>query len=131
MEVLINNYCMGIQHIGIPTVNIESTVNFYEQLGFNVVLRTQNKNQKVAFLELKNLIIEAYEESSTPQISGAIDHFSIDVTHIEAIFEYLQVLGVKILDAGINQLPFWNKGIKYFTILGPNQEKIEFCEIIN
>lgn len=35
MEVLINNYCMGIQHIGIPTINIESTVNFYEQLGFN------------------------------------------------------------------------------------------------
>ena len=44
METLINNYCMGIQHIGIPTIDIETTVKFYQQLGFNVVLRTQNKN---------------------------------------------------------------------------------------
>lgn len=49
METLINNYCMGIQHIGIPTTDIETTVKFYQQLGFNVVLRTQNNNQKVAF----------------------------------------------------------------------------------
>ena len=49
METLINNYCMGIQHIGIPSIDIETTVKFYQQLGFNVVLRTQNNNQKVAF----------------------------------------------------------------------------------
>ena len=28
METLINNYCMGIQHIGIPTIDIETTVKF-------------------------------------------------------------------------------------------------------
>ena len=27
METLINNYCMGIQHIGIPTIDIETTVS--------------------------------------------------------------------------------------------------------
>ena len=32
METLINNYCMGIQHIGIPTIDIETTVKFYQQL---------------------------------------------------------------------------------------------------
>ena len=56
METLINNYCMGIQHIGIPTIDIETTVKFYQQLGFNVVLRTQNNNQGCF---LKNLLKDA------------------------------------------------------------------------
>lgn len=28
METLINNYCMGIQHIGIPTIDIETTTRW-------------------------------------------------------------------------------------------------------
>lgn len=49
METLINNYCMGIQHIGIPTIDIETTVKFYQQLGFNVVLRTQKREFEIIF----------------------------------------------------------------------------------
>ena len=49
METLINNYCMGIQHIGIPTIDIETTVKFYQQNVFNMILQTKNNNQKVAF----------------------------------------------------------------------------------
>ena len=32
METLINNYCMGIQHIGIPTIDIELRLNFISSL---------------------------------------------------------------------------------------------------
>jgi len=27
-------------------------------------------------------------------------------------------------------LPFWEKGCKYFYILGPDGERLEFCEIL-
>jgi lactoylglutathione lyase len=27
-------------------------------------------------------------------------------------------------------LPFWKKGCKYFYILGPDGERLEFCEIL-
>lgn len=48
----IKNYCTGIQHIGIPTNDIEETIRFYESLGFHVAFATLNKkaNEMVAFL---------------------------------------------------------------------------------
>ena len=36
--------------------------------------------------------------------------------------------GLKMLDTKVNGLPFWENGVKFFTIEGPNKEKIEFCE---
>jgi hypothetical protein len=33
-----------------------------------------------------------------------------------------------MLDQQVNGLPFWENGVKFFTIEGPNKEKIEFCE---
>ena len=49
----------GIQHVGIPTNDIETTVEFYRRLGFEVALQTVNEeaNEKVAFLKLNNLVI--------------------------------------------------------------------------
>lgn len=44
----------GIQHIGIPTSDIETTIRFYEGLGFQTMHTNQvpaNK-AKVAFLQL-------------------------------------------------------------------------------
>ena len=35
-----------------------------------------------------------------------------------------------MLDSEINSLPFFEKGVRFFTILGPNAEKIEFNQII-
>lgn len=33
----------GLQHIGLPTNDLEKTVAFYEGLGFSVALRTVNE----------------------------------------------------------------------------------------
>ena len=54
---------VGIQHIGIPTNDIEATIEFYEKLGFEIVFQTVNQeaNEKVAFLKLHNFVIETYE----------------------------------------------------------------------
>ena len=47
----------GIQHIRIPTNDIEATISFYEKLGFEIALRTVNEeaDEKVAFLKLNTL----------------------------------------------------------------------------
>ena len=44
----------GIQHIGIPTNDIEKTVAFYHSLGFETALRTVNEaaGEQVCFLRL-------------------------------------------------------------------------------
>ena len=43
-------------------------------------------------------------------------------------FNMLSQHHFKMLDRQVNGLPFWENGVKFFTIEGPNKEKIEFCE---
>ena len=99
MEIL--NLLTGIQHVGIPTKDIKRTIEFYERLGFNVALATQNGQQSVAFMQLKD---------------------------IDKVFAFVKSLGVELLNQEVQALPFWEKGVRFFTIVGPNNEKIEFCE---
>ena len=126
----IEAFATGIQHVGIPTNDLEKTVAFYERLGFAAVLRTRNDeaDEAVAFLQIGNLIIEAYENHRALGSPGAIDHIAIDVTDIGAVFELLSQGGFALLNKEIRFLPFWGNGVRFFTIEGPNKEKIEFCQ---
>lgn len=124
----IKDYCTGVQHIGIPTNDMDATIRFYERLGFNIALEVMNGEERVVFLELQNLVIEAYQNNNAAMKSGAIDHIAIDVKQIDGLYKQIKAAGLDVLDAQVNSLPFWKNGIKYFTILGPNKEKIEFCE---
>lgn len=124
----VKDFCTGIQHIGIPTNHLEETIRFYEQLGFKVALLTKNKDERVAFLQMHNLVIETYENKSAVGQTGAIDHIALDVKNIDGLFEVIKAKNFNLLDEKVNELPFWDHGVKFFTLLGPNQEKIEFCE---
>ena len=125
------NIASGVQHIGIPTNDIEATTRFYEGLGFKMALSTKGKsNEKVIFFRLGNLTIETYESENAVGKTGAIDHIALDVANIEKAFESAKTSGYKTLENGIQFLPFWDNGVRYFTILGPNGEKIEFNQMI-
>ena len=75
----------GLQHIGIPTNDIEQTISFYSKLGFEIALRTVNQDavEQVAFLKLGNLMIETYENNAAALCIGAINHIAIDVNSID------------------------------------------------
>ncbi len=122
----------GVQHIGIPTNDIETTVEFYKKLGFEVVFQTVNQeaNEKVAFLKLHNLMLETYENKKAVMKAGAVDHIAIDVKDIERVYELINREGLNTTKDQINFLPFWEKGVRFFTIEGPNHEKIEFSQIL-
>ena len=47
----LNQYMTGIQHIGIPTNDIDATLDFYHKLGFETAFQTVNEeaNEKVVF----------------------------------------------------------------------------------
>ncbi len=122
----------GLQHLGIPTNDITATVAFYEKIGFDVTLETVNEasGEKVVFLQQGNLVIETYENKQAVLVHGAIDHVCIDVDDIEAIYEIAKEAGLDIIDAGIQFLPFWENGVKFFNVLGPNHEKVEFGQVL-
>ena len=51
------------RHIGIPTNDIDKTVDFYHKLGFETAFETVNEeaDEKVVFLKLGTLVVETYE----------------------------------------------------------------------
>ena len=104
------NYATGIQHIGIPTKDMEATKAFFAKLGFEPAFETVNEGAKVAFLKLENLVIETYESEETYKEVCAMD---LNTTNDEIHF-----------------LPFWDNGVKFFTIKGPNEEKVEFSQFL-
>jgi catechol 2,3-dioxygenase-like lactoylglutathione lyase family enzyme len=104
------SFCVtGVQHIGMPTNDMNATIDFYHRLGFKTVHETclKEENCRVCFFKLENLCIEAYENHQAPMKSGAIDHIAIDTTDIEAAFEAAKEGKFKLLDTEIQSLPFW------------------------
>lgn len=124
------NYIRGIQHIGIPTVKLPESITFYEKIGFKIINEEKQSNdKKVVFVEANQLVIELWEIESKGQKNGAIDHIALDVTDIEKLYQDAINDRLSIISKGIESLHYWKKGIKFFIVEGPNQEKIEFCQI--
>lgn len=119
----------GLQHIGIPTNNIDYTITFYKKIGFEVILETSDGETKVAFLGLKDIVIETYENGAAALCDGALNHIAFDVKNIEEAFKYISKLDLKILQE-ITFLPFWDNGVKFFIVEGPNKERLEYAQYL-
>lgn len=128
----LGDFALGLQHVGLPTNDLKATIAFYEGLGFETVYQVRNEaaGEDVAFLRLKNLTIEAYENGQAAMKSGAIDHIAIDVSDVEAAYRLAQEQGYQIVSNGVEFLPFWQNGVKFFILLGPNQERVEFNQYL-
>ena len=120
----------GLQHIGVPARNMEETIIFYEKLGFETAFETVNDGNRVVFLKFASLVIETYERRDTAMKSGAIDHIALDVKDIEKTYELINQEGLNTTKDPIHFLPFWENGVKFFTIEGPNKEKVEFSQYL-
>lgn len=125
-------YCMGVQHVGLPTNDLDKTIAFYTALGFEIAFQTVNEQagERVAFLRLGNLTVESYENHNAAGYSGAWDHIALDVTDVEAVFRLIKEKGYTTPNQQIEFLPFWEKGVRFFTITGPNGEKVEFSQYL-
>ena len=129
-----------LQHIGLPIADIEISQAFYERLGFQNVMQSTFMHQglegKVSMMKREGIIIELYQMPE-PELSkvkqrkdGRIDHIAFDVDDIDETFALLKSEGVSIVEDGPVYLNFWEKGCRYFYILGPDGERLEFCQIL-
>ncbi len=122
---------LGVQHIGVPTQEMEKTAEFYLSLGFKETFRTIiHESQNVRFFAMGAVVVEVYTEPQTAMRSGAIDHVALNVRDIDASFQIVKQLGYPPLEGEIQYLPFFENGVKYFTIEGVNREKIEFNQYL-
>lgn len=128
----LGEFAKGLQHVGLPVNNMDETIAFYEGLGFRNVYETVNQaaGERVAFLRLGDLTVEAYENHRAAMRPGAIDHIAIDVGDVEGCYQEALAQGYTVASDGIEALPFWENGVKFFIILGPSQERIEFNQYL-
>ena len=130
-----------LQHVGIPITDIQRSEVFYTQLGFKNVMNSTfeingEPGGKVAMLQSGELIIELYQmpptelEKIRQRSNGHIDHLAFDVDDVEATFQLLKTEGYDIQEDAPVFLAFWSKGCKYFNILGPDGERLEFNQIL-
>ena len=79
-------------------------------------------------MQLGNVMIETYENHRAAEKAGAIDHVALATTDIEAAFAAAKEAGMHLLHSSIQSLPFWENGVRFFMVEGPNKERIEFCQ---
>jgi len=139
--MLLKDNLQGLQHLGLPVTNLERSRAFYLNLGFEEKLRQdlapQEAPTRVAFVQKGNLTIELYEESGEKRAEiaarhdGHIDHFALDVLDIDKAYIELKSAGFEILESNAPVfLPFWSHGVRYFTVRGPDGEKVEFNQFL-
>ena len=88
----------------------------------------EKAKEKVAFLQIQNYCIESFENGQAVMADGAYQHVALDVRDIEEMYKKICENGYEVITDGIEQLPFWDNGVKFFMIKGPNEERIEFCQ---
>ncbi|WP_340202071.1 VOC family protein [Ascidiimonas sp. W6] len=129
-----------IQHVGIPTIDLEKSKEFYKSIGFEKVMSSSfeynGEKGEVVMMKSGEVLIEIYRlpDSELPEIkkrtAGSIDHIAFDVEDVDHVFDNLKQRQFNILENEPVSLPFWKNGCRYFNILGPNGERIEFNQIL-
>ena len=74
--------------------------------------------------------MEQEKENLKQIINGKIDNKASYAMErcIEEMYKKICENGYEVITDGIEQLPFWDNGVKFFMIKGPNEERIEFCQ---
>ncbi|WP_276373517.1 VOC family protein [Chryseolinea sp. H1M3-3] len=130
----------SLQHIGIPVTNLEKSKAFYEKLGFTNVMESTfefNDSQGTCvMMKLGGILMELYQMPSSElgkiknRNDGHIDHIAFDVTDIDKTFLTLKTAGFIVLEDQPIFLNFWKNGCKFFNIVGPDGERLEFNQIL-
>ncbi|GAB2698330.1 VOC family protein [Paenibacillus thermoaerophilus] len=121
---------LRIEHVGVMVKDIEASVKFYEEIvGLKLKGTLPNGELKLAFLgfgeqgETEVELIQGYNDSLP--IEGKVHHLAFRVDDIEAEWERIKTLPVKLIDESITTLP---NGSRYFFFHGPDGEWIEFFQ---
>ena len=125
-------YYNDLAHVGIPTDDLPKTEKFWQGLGFKESGRfdTDDQGHEVIFKQAGHLTLEIWNSDGAIHKTGAINHISLNVTNADQAYQAAKKAGYQLKESEVQHLDYWQHGIKYFNIVGPNDETIEFCEIV-
>jgi catechol 2,3-dioxygenase-like lactoylglutathione lyase family enzyme len=140
--MLLEGNLQGMQHLGLPVTNIDRSKAFYLAFGFTEVMQADLPGAPeaihVSMLRKNDLTLELYQLSGEERRDiagrrdGHIDHIALNVIDIEQAYAEIRAAGLEVVEAEAPLfLPFWSHGVRYFTVRGPDGEKVEFNQILN
>lgn len=129
-----------IQHVGIPVTDLERSIPFYHNLGFHIAMDSpfeyEGDQGRCIMLQQGEIVLELYQfpphalDPIRQRKNGKVDHIAFDVVDITQTFETLMKHGITPIESEPVYLPFWKNGVKFFNILGPDGERLEFNQIL-
>ncbi|HEX5167813.1 MAG TPA: VOC family protein [Cyclobacteriaceae bacterium] len=136
MDLVIN----GLQHVGIPVTDISVSVPFYERLGFRNVMTApfeiDGEKGQCSMMQRNNFVLELYQmppkdmEEVRKRRDGRIDHIAFDIPDVEVAMAMLRKNGFDVVESTPVKLNFWKNGVRFFFVLGPDGERLEFNQIL-
>jgi lactoylglutathione lyase len=87
---------------------------------------------RVAMMKLGTAVIELYQlsyEELSSRADGHVDHVALNVRDIDAAYTEMTDAGFEVIEGRPVFLNFWAKGCRYFSVRGPDGEKLEFNQI--
>lgn len=121
-----------LDHIGLAVTDLEASKNWYcDVLGFEVIGHFYDGDVPVYFIKSGETVYEMFELDIPKEVQGKINHISFRSEDIEADYAYCVEQGYTICTNGIEGIPsFWDKGSRFFKLLSPTGEQVEFCQVL-
>jgi catechol 2,3-dioxygenase-like lactoylglutathione lyase family enzyme len=131
-SAMLGRYVKGFHHYGLPTKDMEATIDFYRKLGAEIVFETTvpeaGKPCRVVHLKVADVYVEAYERDEIAGAPGAIDHIAVATGDIEGAFQEARRLGLTFAKEEIGVSDYWPGTTRWFHLVGPSGERFEFAQ---
>lgn len=112
----------GLDYIAINTENMKATESFLKEVGFEIMNQIAQKN---------HVIFKINETKDVNKLgNGVIDHIALNAEDVNRIFGFIKENGIRHQEDIVTFLPFFKKGVRYITSIGPNNLKLEFNEYL-
>lgn len=129
---MLRRFVKGFHHYGLPTRDMNATIEFYRKLGaeiaFETTVQEAGKPCRVVHLQVADVYVEVYERDEIAGAPGAIDHFAVATDDIEGAFEEAKRLGLTFAKEEIGVSDYWPGTARWFHLVGPSGERFEFAQ---
>jgi lactoylglutathione lyase len=121
MNLIVN----GIDHLNIEVINLNETLEFYNQLfGFTVLKEQPEENSKIIGNEKVKLCLYEIDDFKGYTKKG-FHHFGLHIENFEGIMQKCADMGIEIFYGGPLK---WEKSTSIY-IKDPNGYEIELTEV--
>ena len=123
-----------MDHIGLAVKDAKVTADWYQEvMGFYLKGQFPDNDGKTVYFVANSDDSTIYEIYSDANLSdgavGKIDHIAFPSDDIERDYQFCVEKGYTICTDGIEAIPsFWENGVRYFKILSPSHEEVEFIQ---